>query len=858
MKKVILVVLSLLTISAVAQVQIHPLTNATVVGPIVTTIQEIQSVTGDRLASCDDKSVFHNLTVIVRGRMTMSGRTTFPQTTINGVVYPQTTTTTAVNQFGRDLAIQAGRGPFSGLIIRSSNCGEPLSGADLLDAVAGDSVQVLGIVEDASGPGFGGNTQINPLGFTILGFDVSNLPPTINGEQIEGFYPLTVNVGDLNGNTPQIINKLETGEKYENMFVELRDLTVVEFTSGSQVINQVNFGSETQRVRITCVDNQGNYVQIYDRFKAGRLPKNVQTSGTCGNSVVSNMGRLEGLPPIGGKFEYVRGILIHIKNQVPDQTCENLALNNGQPANDKGYQLEPFHPTHYKIAPYNPPLVKDIVLNPIAPRPNQPVTISATIESVDEGISIAGANVYYSFDTLNPLSWNSQPLSAVGNTWSGTIPNLGFEEGKLVYFYIKASDSRSPSLDVYVPAIPATINGVAIGREKPAFFVVRQNGLQIRDVQYTPFADGLSGYLNRHVTLTGVATSTVNDLGRVTIQQEGVNEWGGIFLSPSPFLNNVKRGDKITVSGKVTEVAAGASRFTTLSELTLTENVVPSATNVRINPIFLNFSVLSGSYNRNNHEKYEAMLATIINPVENGRLYVVDSMPDYPANFSEYRIGVDTTTMLTLGTLTGAVRNTTVAGTRILTGRTPAENSINSQRFPLVANPANVSTSAGANILPDTALIRLNGVNPIIANRKVSFSNITGIIQHSFGNMKLLPRDANDIVDLRVNGVLVPKTIAGVTSTPGVDATTSGSNLANYRDIYIYPNPTSGSILIKVLDGSTVIAKVTNLLGVEVLTPSIIVADGNINLSSLPKGIYLLHITEPESGERIVKRIILE
>ncbi|MDX2188711.1 MAG: T9SS type A sorting domain-containing protein [Bacteroidota bacterium] len=846
-----------------AQTQNHP-TLGTIPNPYHTTIQEIQTVAGSRLSVCDDRSYFHTLTVVVRGRMNVPGRITFDPMSVNGINYPSVTTTTSVNQYGRELTMQAGNGPYSGIWIRPSppsvaQCNQVLTPNDILDAAAGDSVQVMGIVDDTSGLGFGGQTQIIPLNFTILG-TASNLPPTLNGQQVEGVYPITVPVSQLNTGSDNI-NNLPEGEQYEGMFVELRDLFVEEYSRGTTVQTTIDF-NENVRYRIVCKDAAGNRVQIYDRFKAGRLPNDVTTSSTCGGQQVSAGGRLSQVPIVGGKYDYVRGILVHIKNQVPGQSCKTIAtISGGGPSFDKGYQLEPFHPSHYKIAQYNPPIITEVFVSPQSPKIAESATISATIQAIDPGISIASATLFFSADTLNYASWNSIPMTSQGNTWSGTISNNlgGFAEGKTIYFYIKASDSRSPAAVSVYPRVPVTISGT-LGKEKPLAFVIRANGLQITDVQKTPFTNGRSLYENRIVTITGVVTSTPNDLGIVTLQDENVSEWGGIFLDNNIYLQNVNKGDKITVVGKVVEQASGgSSTITMLKGLTLSANIVPIAKNVAVTPIFIDHTLLSGNYEFRKHEKYEAIYAQI--SATSGKLYVVDTNADYKANFSEYRIGTDKDAILSFPeTITSSLRNVAVVGTRVLAGRAPVYNSnsttstyvISSQVFPLVNTPTALLTSSGSNFLPDTSAMKSKYINPIYANRKVTFDNISGIITHSFGNMKLLPRDIFDISGLQVNGV------PAVLTLPGFKITSYEHPILNNNDLIVYPNPANNTIHLKLNTDQSVKIELFNIVGDKVLSEANIVRYKQLDLSTLTKGIYILKAGYGSNGNQVVKRIVLQ
>lgn len=73
----------------------------------------------------------------------------------------------------------------------------------------------------------------------------------------------------------------------------------------------------------------------------------------------------------------------------------------------------------------------------------------------------------------------------------------------------------------------------------------------------------------------------------------------------------------------------------------------------------------------------------------------------------------------------------------------------------------------------------------------------------------------------------------------------------NQNGLTLYPNPTTGLISIETPKVNSI--EVANILGETVLTP--ILKDGNIDISSLPKGIYLLnlHTDTGVIGKRVVK-----
>ncbi|TAG53160.1 MAG: T9SS C-terminal target domain-containing protein [Cytophagales bacterium] len=715
--------------SIYAQTQVHPLTGATVTGAIQTTIQEVQTIIGSRLANCDDKSPFFTLTITVKGRMPVPGKITFPDMTIAGIAYPSTTVVTAVGNGGQELYIQQGQ--VAGLSVRRSSSGtsKNYSGENLIDLLAGDSIEVTGILNE-----FRGMTQLEPINVTVLN-TAANLPSLIDGQQVEGIHPVTItSLGDLNNATRQ--NNLEIGEPYEGMYVELKDVTIREIIPSAPY-------SSSSRPYFVLVDAAGNQVILNDRFKAGRLP--IHSSTSSSSPVRVGEGRLV-VPNVGQKYKSVRGMLYHAKTQTASNGCI-AASGEFETFAAASYQIHPWHPSQFELDNNVPPIISNIV-SPIAANTTDGISISANISAQDT-YSITSAFVYYSTDTLNFNTWANVSMTGIGNEFTSSIPNT-FSNGQLIYYYIVANDSKS-SISVS-PNVPSSISGI-IGTAKPKFFVVRNEGLQIKDVQFTPFANGRSPYEGIIVSVTGVVTATVKDgsqnMSNVVIQQEGEREWAGLLLGTSGLLSNVEMGQKIRVQGRVIEVTAGASTFTSMDQITAV-SVVGSGS---ITALELPVNTFSGVYDFANHEKYEGMLVKLVNPISNQRLFVVDTNADFTAssrgNFWEYRIGTDISQLANLPfTVTGASRNILISGTRILTGRTPTVNSPGSQFVSLITR--HVTTFSGG---ADTNIVKANtGKRIIYASTKVSFQSMTGIVQNSFGNMKLLPRNDADIELLSISG----------------------------------------------------------------------------------------------------------
>ncbi|MFN0048718.1 MAG: T9SS type A sorting domain-containing protein [Cytophagales bacterium] len=893
MKKLSFIAALLIGLSSYAQIQ--SVTVAGVVrtysGIISTTIQEIQSIAGSDFP-CRDLSYYQNTTVTFKGRMLMSGRSLFPAVTVRGVAFGQVLTTTSVGNSGREIYIKdENGGPYSAMMLRPSGATLP---NDVLDANEGDLVSVTGVVNS-----FQGHTQVDRISY----FERIDLAANSNQE---GRNAVTVTSAGLL-NDLNLRNILTTGEAYESDFVELRDL---------QVVRLEEFSSN--RWNIFLADKDGNRIALSDRLKAGTSPL---------RSAPDGIGGTLNVPPIGATYEYVKGLIYHAKRLPANTDGTDCANDGGGFATfaSASYQIMPFSPNHLKLGTA-PPIISDVTSSPLVPSPTQAVTINATIQSLDAGVAVKYAKLYYAVgDTLNYKVVDMQ--NAVGTlNYSATIPTTGFENGKIVYYFIQAGDNRSIGLTNFTPnvylagagtlgvpgvgvvtipgstnillspqdiSIPAsevsvagfnpttiagfiktiagtnggilvqatiafdvstiagfiktivgsngfvfaqvnTILGLGRGFDKPATFVVRDGGLSIFDVQYTPFSNGNSLFVGKTVTLTGIATATQKDLGNVVLQQKEVASFAGIFLDFSQVLSNVKLGDEITVIGDVQE-----RTFTILTNVRSTSSnpniPIKSSGNV-ITPLVVDPNLFSGAYNFDKHERYEAMLVEAANP-DAGKLFVVDTNADFSLsnngfvnNFGEYRIGnapVDGALL----TLQGTARNTGIAGLRVLAGRNTSTTVLNSYNFSLVS-------ARGTNINN----ITVNGIGVKYVTTNNLLDRLRGIMQHSFSNMKLLPRNNADAIG---SSVILPANPTSVVE--------NGSKVA----FEIAPNPNEGSFSLILPIGDSFLFEVSDILGKSILKG---ISQGNVavNLEGENAGVYLVRVTNTITGSSSVKRLIIK
>lgn len=594
----------------------------------VVTIEDIQTVTPTALGNCDDQTFYLGDTVIIRAKVVMDGNLAVP----SGASNP--------NGHKNFWLQQGNGGPFKGLDVfqfSSLSVSE-----DPHNLIAGDSVEVIGYIED-----FNGETEIVPLAGTSI---------TLLG-QGQPIYPIQVNISDLNDDDRN--NLLETGEQWEGSYVEIIGATVA----------SVDFFSGGSRVSFNIEDQFGNVVNVSDRFLVQKLP------GEGGNFVAPN---------VGDQLDTIRGIIAHSKNNCPG-------------FNGRGYELYPFQESDY-VYGASAPRIFNIARTPLVPTSSQTVTVTADITDND-GV-IVSANIAYATGASGG-SFSTVPMTFVsGETYTATIPAQA--DGTLVRWYITATDdsaqvtqlpNNDPSVNTYL-------------------YRVRNNGLSIFDVQYTPYSNGISPYLGQSVSVEGVVTSSVNssdtgDLGYVYIQQENQLNFAGLWLQQGSTISQLERGQKVEVEGVVTE-SFGMTALTDIASV----NVTGSGS---INPLVLNpdsFSVYNGA----TQEQYEGMLVRFENPSAGDKIYVVEKNADAVTsnNYAEYRIGTD-------------VFNP-ASGVRIIAGRSAGNSSIY------------------VSYINDSLWVNNLNVDPYVVDYGHSMQSISGIFYYSFGAMKLLPRNNHDIV----------------------------------------------------------------------------------------------------------------
>ncbi|MEL6632278.1 MAG: T9SS type A sorting domain-containing protein [Bacteroidota bacterium] len=725
----------------------------------VVTIRQIQERSLADLNACNDDSPFLDSTVTIFAVVVTDGSIEDPTNPGSGNLVRNAPVTTHHNIWVAD---SIGR-PWSGIDVFHLN-GEtngPTTPTSLLDLVAGDSVKITGTIDEFRGT----ETEIFPTSVELIGTATQQITAA------------PVQVSDFNNDMK--IDSLQTGERWEGVYVEFYD---------AEVDNVTVTGDD--RVFIDVRDAAGNIITLSDRFLAQQQPVN-------GGSFTP--------PAVGTVYDTLRGVIEHSRS--------SLACASTDPRSD-GYQIYPFKSEDYVVRPGNvPPGLSGLRRDPAVVTSSTDATITVVADDPDGGL--ATVSLFYAIGEFNTM-FTEVAMTDAGANWEANIPASAYNDGDFVKIYACATDVDN--LSQCFPDVP--------GGEDPQFFIIRDNGATIRDVQFTPYADGVSSYRGYSVTVQGIVTSTTDtdDLGFVYIQQSGESEWAGLNLTANAGLNTLSRGDMVEVTGDIEENFG----FTRMS----VTNVTTMSSGNALAPVEIDPNTFT-SYDPTTTEPFESMLVTAKNPTAGQGVYVVNKNPDGPGNnFAEYRIGSD--------------RFDDTQGLRVLAGRRTG-SAPSSLVFGFV-NDSSWIVDAGA---IDTTQLKY----PIcVVNVGDTMCSMTGIMYFSFSNMKLLPRNDDDVPSFVDTANVTRPAYSGVNCRlPGgfasidcANLTTSNEALFAFSDVSVFPNPAANQVSISYDWALPVVAQLElrDMMGRVVASQEIQGQNGQVdlNVGEFAEGAYMLII----------------
>ncbi len=448
--------------------------------------------------------------------------------------------------------------------------------------------------------------------------------------------------------------------------------------------------------------------------------------------------------------------------------------------------IDPIYPNDLVLGA-TPPNISNVTRDKGTVGFGEGVQISADILDADGIVDVA--NLHYSVN--GGADQVDEMILSAGNTFVGNIPAQS--DSSLVSYYVEAVDN-----DGNIATNPFdTVKNVY-------FYYVLDRPLTIQDVQRNPFGGGWSGYNNYEVTVSGIVTadsSTVTAAGGEVFIQNGEGPWSGIQVFGTEVLK-LKVGDDVTVTGNAYEFHS----FTRIENLDTPTSVVVNGTGSVPSPTIVPTSdVADLSDGDLSAEQWESVLITYSN------ITVTDENADGNAGNDEG---------------SGGSRN---FGEMLV-----ADNGGVSTRVELQDGNNDYNNDWNASL--DDSPFRIFTWN--------TFSSLTGILNYSFGNYKLIPRTNEDFV-------------GWVTDVNDENITPLKFGLKQN-----YPNPFNPSTTIEFTlpQNNFVTLKIYNVLGEEVsqlLNKEISAGSHQVQFdaSSLTSGIYFYRIS---AGQFVsVKKMIL-
>jgi len=415
--------------------------------------------------------------------------------------------------------------PWGGILVRANT-------ADTADAAAqgfllvqrGQRIKMTGRVDEFPAGSMISTTQFVPTpGQPIQRFGFVPVPDYV-----------TLPVGDFyRGISPTGKMMYSTGEQWEGCLVNFQTPLIV------------NTKLNTTRGDFSVVDPvNNNQMGEYDGSKFFTLKGSSNDHpypDTVWSVVYPTM-----TPPTG--VDTLRGFITTLSTSVPGFV--------------DGYRIAPL----YRL-PYRPgdvkfgtvlPTVSTHRRNPIVVPSDSAARISVKVTRQANGAPIASINLLYS---ISNNAFTTLPMTFTGSdtTYKAQIPQQ--PENTFVHYFIRVTDSLGNVVTLASSAFGAAASDTSQGF---FFYAVLNRALTIRDIQYTPYINGRSGYLGAPVSVKGIVTadtlhlrpSPVSNGGATTWYiQDGNQPWNGIWVSPTVadsfyYLNN---GDSVTVTGTVTE-----------------------------------------------------------------------------------------------------------------------------------------------------------------------------------------------------------------------------------------------------------------------------------------------------------------
>ncbi|MDD8017994.1 MAG: T9SS type A sorting domain-containing protein [Bacteroidota bacterium] len=744
----------------------------------VVTIPQIQQVSIDSLLSLDTLQTDAKGKTLDKSPNWKGADANADTVTITGVVIVKprilTYTLARYNIFVQDTNGKV----WAGINVLTNDTSSQAQGTGITALDSGDVVTLTGRVTEFASTGQ--NNSLTELFIYNIGFYVTP-PPISVGTSIQRPQPVEVTCDSFAVGTKP---RFSSGEKYESMYAIVRDVTV----------NTVDYSTG----RFTFVDSKGNQMSMYDGSGYYTLR---------GHKIT---GSKYSPPPVGTKLSYIRGVILP---QAKSGTAGEYTIMPLYPG--KTELTSSTYPGDIKVGQFAPSIS---TLNRALGKPptsSDAVVLTFKAKELNAGAKIDSTAIYYQVGLKGTWIRTKATMVSGDTSFTFTIPPAS--KDSIVSYYVGAYSSLG--LVGYYP--DPTI---------PRFYRVRDGGISIFDVQYTPYSNGSTGYFNDTVTVSGIVVADTTDIKDVASNRPRIfiasksGAWNGIPIYGTNVgvgIDVLVRGDSINITGIARETNSRTVIEVTALNSKVSGVAVPAPTVVSIS------GAGSVSYELSNppvdgtplFEQWEGVLIQINNP------YLVQRNADNPAgtaasSFGEYLISSSKYTTPTARYFGLRVddngRNTFYADTSTWVTGTTGYNRLS-------FSP------------PRTDLIPLGA----------KISSLVGILDYSFSSYKLEPRKNSDF-----------GTITGVIQRDGELVP------AKYELSQNFPNPfnPTTSIRYSLPVSGAVTMKIFNILGQEVSTVVNTVQNSgsyivNFDATRLSSGVYFYEL---RAGQFVsVKKMML-
>ena len=393
---------------------------------------------------------------------------------------------------------------WAGLNVLTNDTSSQAQNTGITALDSGDVVTIVGRVTE-----FGSqNNSLTELFIYSINFYVTPPPISVSGS-IPRPQPIEVTCDSFAVGTKP---KFSSGEKYEAMYVVVRDVTV----------NTVDYSSG----RFTFVDSKGNQMSMYDGSGYYTL-RGHKISGSKYSP-----------PPVGTKLSYIRGVILpQTKSGTGGEyTIMPLYPGKSEIASSK-------YPGDIKVGQFAPNISSLNRALGKAPKSTDAVVLTFLAKELNGGAKIESTAVYYQVGLKGTWVRTKATMVSGDTSFTFTIPPASNDS--IVSYYVAAYSSLGLVGNLPDPTIPR-------------FYRVRDAGFSIYDVQYTPYVNGSTGFFNDTVTVTGVVVADTTDIKDISSNRPRIfiasksGAWNGIPIYGSTVgvgIDTLVKGDSINVTG---------------------------------------------------------------------------------------------------------------------------------------------------------------------------------------------------------------------------------------------------------------------------------------------------------------------